>query len=708
MKLAATVRGKLLFSGLLTFGMLAATMLLVAYGFRATDAAANKALGYANQAASLQAFIKDMNQLVSTEGAPAVRARLGEARQALDRAFGEAVKRDTESEALQKQVHTWTTMRRGVDAILALPRDAINTPKVLMDIIRVIAQLEGMAEEINTLAVAARDGGQQQAENSTRLAAAMFLALLGVTALLFLLLYRSLIQDLGGEPGKVSDIARGIAEGRLDAPIELRSGDDTSVMAEMEKMRDRLRHNLGSLREAGAATARVKSALDASTVCMTIVDPQGRIAYANPAVCTLFASAAAELRARSDAFDAHEVIGSSVAGLLAGGFAATRQSLEAGDKVFDLTVNAVTAPGGDCLGYSIEWHDRTAELAVQAEVRSVVAAAAQGDFSLQVPLADKSGFVREISEGVNRLNSITQQGLDDILTVARALSEGDLTHTIRERHPGAFGMVCEGINRTVTNLQSLIGGLKEAIDAISSAAREISAGNADLSQRTEQQALHLDRTSASMQELSGIVRQNSAHALEANQLAQNSADVAARGGNVVRSSVETMAEISQSSRRIGDIISVIDGIAFQTNILALNAAVEAARAGEEGRGFAVVAAEVRNLALRSAGAAKEISELIGASVAKVERGTRQVNEAGQTMDEIVHSIDRVSGIMSGIAAASNEQDSRLEGVSRAMTDIDAATQQNAALVEQAAGSAASLEHQARELQRMAGAFRLHA
>lgn len=708
MKLAATVRGKMLLSGLITLGMLAAAMSWVAYGFRSTDAAAHKALGYAYQAASLQTLIKDMNQLVSTEGAPAVRARLKDARLGMDRAFAEASAQDAESAELQKLVQTWSEIRAAIDATLAQPQEAISTPKVLMDVLRMIARLEGVAEEVNVLAQQAREHGQRQAERSTHLAAAMFAAMLAVVVLLFYLLYRGLIRDLGGEPGTVSQIARAIAGGQLHQPIELRPGDAHSVMAEMARMRDCLRTSLGSLQDAAAATARVKSALDASSVCMTIVDRSGRIEYANPAVCELFASAAVELRQLSGEFDAAAPVGSSLAGLLGGAMGARQHTVQGGGKVFELTMNAVTGADGASLGHSIEWCDRSGELAVQAEVRRVVDAASGGDFSLRVPVGDKTGFVREISEGVNRLNGITEQGLNDILGVARALSEGDLTRTISERHPGAFGMVCEGINRTVGNLQSLIGGLKDAIDAITNAARDISAGNSDLSQRTEQQAAQLDRTSSGMQELNAIVRQNSSQALEANRLAQASAEVAARGGGVVRKSVETMAEISQSSRRIADIISLIDGIAFQTNILALNAAVEAARAGEQGRGFAVVAAEVRNLALRTAGAAKEISVLIGESVDKVERGTRQVNEAGGTMQEIVHSITRVSGIMSGIAAASDDQNGKLENVSRALSDIDSATQQNAALVEQAASSAAALEDQARELQRMAGAFRVNA
>jgi len=256
------------------------------------------------------------------------------------------------------------------------------------------------------------------------------------------------------------------------------------------------------------------------------------------------------------------------------------------------------------------------------------------------------------------------------------------------------------------SLRGLIGEVKGAVGNISTGAGEISAGNSDLSQRTEEQAASLEETAASMEELTSTVKQNAENARQANQLAKGASDIASKGGAVVSQVVGTMSSINESSRKIVDIISVIDGIAFQTNILALNAAVEAARAGEQGRGFAVVAAEVRNLAQRSAAAAKEIKTLIGDSVDKVEDGTKLVDEAGKTMEEIVTAVKRVTDIMAEISAASAEQSTGIDQINQAITQMDEVTQQNAALVEEAAAASESLEEEAQHLAQSVSVFKL--
>ncbi|MHB9119434.1 MAG: methyl-accepting chemotaxis protein, partial [Burkholderiales bacterium] len=229
--------------------------------------------------------------------------------------------------------------------------------------------------------------------------------------------------------------------------------------------------------------------------------------------------------------------------------------------------------------------------------------------------------MKDLSAGINQLSEVTFVGLSDIQRVAQALSQGDLTETIAKDYPGTFGEVSQGMNATVNNLKELVVQIKEAVDAINTASREIAHGNNDLSQRTEQQASSLEETASSMEELTSTVKHSADNARQANQLAVGASSVASKGGEVVSEVVDTMSAISESSKKIVDIIGVIDGIAFQTNILALNAAVEAARAGEQGRGFAVVAGEVRNLAQRSASAAKEIKNLISDSVSKVDNGT---------------------------------------------------------------------------------------
>jgi methyl-accepting chemotaxis protein len=271
---------------------------------------------------------------------------------------------------------------------------------------------------------------------------------------------------------------------------------------------------------------------------------------------------------------------------------------------------------------------------------------------------------------------------------------------------GDSGSLLAGMEKMRASLANLVREVRAGTDTIATSAGEISHGNLDLSSRTEQQASSLEETASSMEELTGTVRQNADNARQANVLAASASEVAKRGGVVVSQVVDTMNSINESSKRIVDIISVIDGIAFQTNILALNAAVEAARAGEQGRGFAVVASEVRNLAQRSAAAAKEIKALIGDSVSKVDSGGKLVEQAGATMGEIVQSITRVTDIMSEIASASQEQSSGIEQVNEAISQMDQVTQQNAALVEEAAAAATSMQEQAAALAQLVGTFRL--
>jgi methyl-accepting chemotaxis protein-1 (serine sensor receptor) len=296
--------------------------------------------------------------------------------------------------------------------------------------------------------------------------------------------------------------------------------------------------------------------------------------------------------------------------------------------------------------------------------------------------------------------------LDAAVKFARSVAEGDLTQRIEVHSTDEVGQLMQALKDMNDNLVNVVGQVRTGTDTISTASSQIAAGNLDLSSRTEQQASSLEETASSMEELTSTVKQNAENARQANQMVVSTADVAIKGGQVVGQVVDTMASIKDSSRKIADIIGVIDSIAFQTNILALNAAVEAARAGEQGRGFAVVASEVRNLAQRSAGAAKEIKSLIEDSVSQVDAGGKLVDEAGKTMGEIVTSVKRVTDIMSEIAAASQEQSAGIEQVNQAITQMDDVTQQNAALVEEAAAASASLQDQAGNLAQVVSVFKL--
>ena len=303
------------------------------------------------------------------------------------------------------------------------------------------------------------------------------------------------------------------------------------------------------------------------------------------------------------------------------------------------------------------------------------------------------------------VRSITRP-LDQAVQMAQTIADGDLSQDIHETRKDEFGVLARALSDMVAKLRGVVGDVRSGVDAVSTASTEIANGNNDLSARTEQTASNLEETAASMEELTSTVNQSADTARQANQLAATATEAAGRGGTVVGQVVQSMQHITESSRKINDIISVIDGIAFQTNILALNAAVEAARAGEQGRGFAVVASEVRSLAGRSAEAAKEIKALIGASVEVVESGSRQVEEAGKTMDEIVAGVQRVATLMGEITTAATEQRDGIAQVNQAVGNLDQMTQQNAALVEQSAAAAGALRDQARHLADVVAVFKI--
>ncbi|MBU0748174.1 MAG: MCP four helix bundle domain-containing protein [Gammaproteobacteria bacterium] len=324
-------------------------------------------------------------------------------------------------------------------------------------------------------------------------------------------------------------------------------------------------------------------------------------------------------------------------------------------------------------------------------------------FAIALSIAASS--LLALGVGIFVIRSITMP-LRSALALSDAIAGGDLTQNIQVQGSNEMSQLLHGLNGMQTSLVTLVRAVHESATSVSAASAEIAQGNNDLSARTEGQASALEETAASMEELNSTVRQNADNSSHANQLSKNASTIAVQGGEVVADVVRTMKDINHSSSKIADIIGVIDGIAFQTNILALNAAVEAARAGEQGRGFAVVASEVRNLAGRSAEAAREIKILIGNSVERVEAGTALVDRAGQTMSEVVDSIRRVTEIMGEISGASSEQSQGVDQINEAVTQMDQATQQNAALVEEMAAAAASLNQQASALVATVSTFKL--
>jgi len=463
---------------------------------------------------------------------------------------------------------------------------------------------------------------------------------------------------------------------------------------------------------------RVRSGLDVVRSNVMIADGDYNIMYMNATLKEMMQEAETELRkvlpnfevgkllgANMDVFDKNPALQRKLLDSLTG----THEShIAIGSQKFHLVATPVIDQSGKRAGTVVEWRNETVEKAIEAEVDGMVKAAVAGDFSQRVPLQGKKDFMLNLATSMNALCETTGKALQDLIGMMSALAGGDLTRRINADYQGMFGELKNDANTMAERMAATIAEIKASAAEVTSASAEISASTTDLSQRTEEQAASLEETSASMEEISVTVKRNAEYAQAANESASSTRDVADRGGQVVGQAVEAMAKIEESSRKIGDIIGVIDEIARQTNLLALNAAVEAARAGEAGRGFAVVASEVRSLAQRSSQAAKDIKDLITNSNDQVKGGVELVNRAGAALNEIVESIKKVADIVADIANASNEQATGIEQVNKALTQMDEVTQQNSALVEENAATAKTLEHQAHAMDERVSFFKVDA
>ncbi|WP_406856301.1 methyl-accepting chemotaxis protein [Alsobacter sp. KACC 23698] len=493
--------------------------------------------------------------------------------------------------------------------------------------------------------------------------------------------------------------------GELDHVRRAHAGDELGELAA----------EIQGFREASLEAARVRAALDRCPINVIAADNDGVIVYANASVLGLMRRHADEFRAMVPGFEPDAVVGSRmdvfhrdpsrVRGMIGELSGAHRQRIRASARTFEIIVSPINGPEGERLGAMLIWDDVTDMLAADEELSAIATAASEGDFSKRIRTEDKQGFARDMSAGLNAMSSRVETAVNDFASVLGHVANGDLTAVVAENYGGGLGELSESINRTVARLAETVGRIQAMSTEVSGAAREINEGAQDLSRRTEAQASSLEQTASTVEELAASVRASAESSAKVCAIAEQARGVAQEGGAIVSRAVEAMSSIDQTSRKISDITTVIEDIAFQTNLLALNAAVEAARAGEAGKGFAVVASEVRSLAQRSSEAAKDITGLIAASNAEVTKGVELVRAAGGALGRIVESSVTVASRVSEISAASLEQATGIEEITKAVSKLDEMTQQNAALAEQSAASSDSLSMQIRSLNDLAAAFR---
>lgn len=506
-----------------------------------------------------------------------------------------------------------------------------------------------------------------------------------------------------------------ISEGNYFDWVDVTRNDELGdLLQSIKSTQIKLGFDVMDAREQASAAIRIKTALDNVSSSVMMADPELNIIYMNKTVEQLFKDAESDIRKDLPEFDASVLLGSNIdqfhknpshqRKLLESLAASYASEIKIGGRTLRVVANPVVDESGHRLGTAVEWTDRTAEVAVEEEIDSIVVAAQAGNLTKRIDLMNKTGFFKELGDGINSFITVVEQVFDDIATAMSSMAKGDMTKPITNEYEGKFGAVKQDVNETMGRLEQIVSEMRDSAEVITTAANEISAGNNNLSARTEQQASALEETASSMEELTSTVKNNADNAQQANQLAASARQTAEKGGDVVSRAVQAMEAINSSSGKIAEIIGVIDEIAFQTNLLALNASVEAARAGEQGRGFAVVATEVRNLAGRSATAAKEIKELINDSAEKVNVGAQLVNDSGATLEEIVNGVKKVGDIISEIAAASAEQSAGIDQVNQAVTSMDEVTQQNAALAEQTSAASASMSEKAMEMDKLMSFF----
>ncbi len=514
---------------------------------------------------------------------------------------------------------------------------------------------------------------------------------------------------------KAVEIGSNVAEGDLSNVIVPRANDEIgTLLATLDRMQMQLKESIERDRKITEEALRIQKALDKTSTSVLVLDKDYSIIYQNKSAQELFAHTEEEIKKEIPEFCADALQNGAIEDLHCASLLSRemlnelegthKARITMGGYTFDVATNPVHNKKQERVGTTMEWNDVTDQVRVEEEIDSVVSAVSKGDFERLISMSDKSGFFRTLASDINLLTNTVSDSISEMEEVLEGLADGHLSHRVGGGKQGAFGRLAGSTNMTISRLDEIVTDIRAAAGIIATMANEISNGNEDMSRRTEAQASSLEETASTMEEFTSSVKQNADSAQQANKLSENAKELAEKGGVVVDQAIGAMQEIIASSEKISNIIGVINDIAFQTNLLALNASVEAARAGEQGRGFAVVATEVRNLAGRSAQAAKEIKELIQNSSEKVEYGTELVNQSGDNLKGIVLASQKVNDIVSEIAVASREQSVGVEQVNRAITDMDGVTQQNAALAEETSAVSHSLTEQAYKLEEAVGFF----
>lgn len=525
---------------------------------------------------------------------------------------------------------------------------------------------------------------------------------------------RGILQQLGADPLKLLDAVTAIAKGDLERQLKSGEKQETGVFAGIKVMQKNLLRRQQADRQAAMEIGRIKQGLDNVTSNVMLADAEYKIVYMNDAIKEMFKQAEDDIKQIFPTFDSGQLLGTCIDDfhkdpshqrrLLDNLSSTFRSSLLIGSRHLDIVANPVVSDNGERLGIVVEWLDRTSEVKIENEIAAIVDSVKAGQLHNRIDLEDKNGFFAKLSRGINDFSEVIEAAFADISTSMSSISQGDLSNRMQGDYQGVYLQCKINLNASIDKLTEIIGNINSSANSIAVSSNEVSSGNNDLSRRAEQQASSLEETASSMEQLTSTVQNNADNAQQANKLTVNAKSSAEKGGDIVLLAVSAMQDITDSSNQIANIISVIDEIAFQTNLLALNASVEAARAGEQGRGFSVVATEVRNLAQRSAKAAKDSKELIENSMQKVAVGTEHVNDTGKALQDIVAAVTKVSDIVAEISSASSEQSQGISQVNKAISQIDEITQQNAALSEQTSAASVSMTEQTDKMNQLLSFF----